>query len=96
MAKVTILYWQDIPSVVEARDSEGVHKELLSQRFQELIDLIAMKTKLLGTDDYLMQWRKCRPYEVDGAAKEVAISIKDDFEARYKEIRKQELAKAAG
>ena len=45
MAKVTILYWKDIPSVVEARDADGVHKELLSERFQELIDLIAMKKK---------------------------------------------------
>ena len=38
MAKVQILYWEDIPSVVEARDENGVHKELLSERFQEVID----------------------------------------------------------
>ncbi len=96
MAKVTILYWQDIPSVVEARDSEGIHKELLSERFQELIDLIAMKKKLAGTDDYLMQWTKGKPYQVEGSAKEVAASVKEELEARYKEIRKEELTKAEG
>ena len=96
MAKVTILYWQDIPSVVEARDENGVHKELLSQRFQELIDLVAMKKNLAGTDEYLMHWSKGRPTEVEGVAKEVAIAIKDEYEAKYKEIRKEELAKAVG
>ena len=96
MAKVTILYWQDIPSVVEARDTEGIHKELLSERFQELIDLIAMKKKLAGTDDYLMQWTKGKPYQVEGSAKEVAASVKEELEARYKEIRKEELTKAGG
>ena len=96
MAKVTILYWQDIPSVVEARDTEGIHKELLSERFQELIDLIAMKKKLAGTDDYLMQWTKGKPYQVEGSAKEVAESVKEDLEARFKEIRNEELAKILG
>ena len=96
MAKVQILYWQDIPSVVEARDANGVHKELLSERFQELIDLIAMKTKLAGTDDYLMQWAKGKRYEVDGSAEEAAKSVRDDFESQYNEIRKRELAKAVG
>ncbi len=96
MAKVTILYWQDIPSVVEARDEQGVHKELLSERFQELIDLVAMKKKLAGTDEYLMQWSKGKPYEVDGTAVEAATAVRDEFEARYKEIRKSELNKAVG
>ena len=58
MARVTILYWQEIPSVVEARDRSGRHKIELSQRFQELIDLVAMKMKMVGTDAYLLQWNK--------------------------------------
>ncbi len=94
MAKVQVLYWQDIPSVVEARDADGVHKELLSEQFQELIDLIAMKTKLAGTDDYLMHWAKGKRYEHEGSAIEVAKAVRDEFESQYKEIRKRELAKA--
>ena len=96
MVKVTILYWQDIPSVVEARMGRTVHKELLSERFQELIDLIAMKKKLAGTDEYLNQWTRGKPYTVEGTPKEVAIAVKEDFEAQYRDIRKRELAKAVG
>ena len=66
MARVTILYWQEIPSVVEARDRSGRHKIELSQRFQELIDLVAMKKKMVGTDEYLIQWNKGAPTEHDG------------------------------
>lgn len=96
MAKVSILYWQDIPSVVEARGRDGVHKELLSERFQELIDLIAMKKKMIGTDDYLMQWHKGKRYEVEGLARDAATAVKEELESKYREIRKAELAKAVG
>ena len=43
-----------------------------------------------------MQWEKGKPYQVEGSAKEVAASVKEELEARYKEIRKEELAKAVG
>ena len=69
MVKVSILCWQDIPSVVEARDGKSVHKELLSERFQELIDLVAMKKKLLDSDEYLMQWQKPCPKNMKGQQK---------------------------
>jgi len=95
MAKVTILYWDNIPSLVEARDSQGVHKQELDQKFQQLIDLVAMKKKLYGSDEYLMQWRKCRPYEVEGSAEQAAASVKEEIEAKYDEISKTELAKVA-
>ena len=93
MAKVTILYWQEIPSVVEARDRSGRHKIELSQRFQELIDLVAMKKKMAGTDEYLMQWNKGRPEEHDGDAETAVKAVAEDIEARYEAIRKEELAK---
>ena len=43
MTKIFILSWQDIPTVIEARDYNGIEKVELSKRFSELIDLIAMK-----------------------------------------------------
>jgi hypothetical protein len=93
MAKVTILYWQDIPSLVEARARDGSHKIQLSQRFQELIDLIAMKKKLAGTDEYLLQWAKGRPQEHDGSAKEACRAVAAEIEERYESIKAEELAK---
>ena len=93
MAKVTILYWQEIPSVVEARDRSGRHKIELSQRFQELIDLVAMKKKLAGTDEYLIQWNKGDPLEREGEPEAVAQAVAEEIEARYDAIRAEELEK---
>ena len=93
MAKVTILYWQEIPSVVEARDPSGRHKIELSQRFQELIDLVAMKKKLAGTDEYLIQWSKGAPEEHEGDPESAAKAVAEDIEGRYDAIRAEELAK---
>ena len=93
MAKVTILYWQDIPSVVEARDRGGRHKVELSQRFQELIDLIAMKKKVMGTDEYLNHWSKDRRRSTKGTRKQwpqrsPAGSRRDTRRSRREEIAK--------
>ena len=93
MARVTILYWQEIPSVVEARDRSGRHKIELSQRFQELIDLVAMKKKMVGTDEYLIQWNKGAPTEHDSDSEAAAKAVAEDIEARYDAIRAEELAK---
>ena len=95
MARVTILYWQEIPSVVEARDRSGRRKIELSQRFQELIDLVAMKKKMVGTDAYLLQWNKGEPKEHEGDPEPVARAVAGDIEARFAEIRAEELAKCS-
>ena len=60
MARLSILYWQDIPTLVEGRDKEGVEKIELSERFSELVDLIAMRKGLVGTDEYLQNWNRKR------------------------------------
>ena len=56
MAKYHVLYWKDIPSVVEANDGPDSVKRQLSDRFQVLIDAVAMHLGLAGTDEYLDQW----------------------------------------
>ena len=58
MAKYTVLYWQDIPSLVEVRQGRKRHKVQLSERFQELIDKVAMRKGFFGADNYLEQWRR--------------------------------------
>ena len=87
MASFRVLYWHQIPSVVEASDDEGNrHKEQLSARFQELIDSVAMRRKLAGTDAYLEGWRRTRPKKRDGSAAEVAMSVVSELEATFDEI----------
>lgn len=87
MANYRVLYWHRIPSVVEARDDQGKkHKEQLSSRFQELIDSIAMRQKLVGTDAYLEGWRRGRPRERDGRAEDVAKAVAAELEATFDEV----------
>src|SRR5688500_14445444 len=58
MAMYQVTYWQEIPSQVDAREGGKAAKQMLSQRFQELIDIIATRRKLGSSDDYISQWNK--------------------------------------
>ena len=91
MTKLSILFWQDIPTVIEARDSKGIEKVELSKRFSELVDIIAMKKGLSGTDDYLQHWQKKRLPNTSKSAKETVDEIIKDFESKYEEIRSKAL-----
>jgi len=93
MATYQILYWQDIPSVVEAREGKDVKKEQLSQRFQELIDLVAMKKEMMGSDAYLEQWNKGPRQDRDGSAEAVAKAVAEEFEGNFDTIRSDAIAK---
>jgi hypothetical protein len=93
MAAYNILYWQDIPSVVEAKDGSAIHKIQLSQRFQELIDAVAMRKGLAGTDAYLEEWRRGEPVERDGSAEQVANAVKEELEAQFEALKASALAK---
>ena len=91
MATYQILYWQEIPSLVEARDQNGVKKIQLDQKFQGLIDEAAMRRKFAGTDAYLEEWNKGPKTEAAGDAEAVAQSVADDIEGRFAEIRNKAL-----
>jgi hypothetical protein len=87
MAKVVIVCWQDIPSLVEVRDGASVSKQQLSARFQELIDIVAMRKKLVGSDAYLEQWNRRKDNERPGDVHAVAAAIAAELEGQYEEIR---------
>ena len=92
MTKVSILYWQEIPSMVEAKDGTVSYKIELSQKFQELIDLIAMKRKLDGSDEYLMHWNKSAHSESDAEPDKAAEKVAADIEAQYETIKADSIA----
>ena len=93
MATYQVLYWQDIPSLVEAHDGSNSHKEQLSAQFQELIDIVATKKDIVGSDAYLEEWSKGAPAQRDGTPEEVAKAVAREFEARFAEIRADALVK---
>ena len=72
--------------MVEARDENGSHKIQLSARFQELIDMVAMRRGLAGTDQYLEEWRRGRGVQKDGDAVSAAQALAEEIEAKYDEI----------
>jgi hypothetical protein len=87
VARYQVLYWKDIPSVVEATDGAGSAKVQLSDRFQMLIDAVAMRLGLAGTDEYLDQWDHGDEQERAGSAHDVANAVAQEFEAKYAEFR---------
>ncbi len=58
MAKLTTVYWRDIPAQVIAKERRETAKIVLTERFAEAIDKAAMRAKMAGTDAYLEQWRR--------------------------------------
>ena len=58
MAKLTTMYWRDIPAQVIAKERRDTAKIVLTERFAEAIDKAAMRAGMAGTDAYLEQWRR--------------------------------------
>ncbi|HUF55897.1 MAG TPA: virulence factor [Thermohalobaculum sp.] len=94
MTGLKVVCWQEIPSLVEAKEGRKTHKVQLSQRFQELIDLIAMKRGLDGSDAYLTEWRKEDRAATDLPPEEAAATLAAEIEATYDEVRKKALEKS--
>ena len=86
MARYTVTNWQDLPSMVEARDDVGTHKIQLIQRFQALIDHVAMESGLMGSDAYLEAWNKTDEQEREGTAEDVAKAVVEEVEAQFDDI----------
>jgi hypothetical protein len=87
MPEVTIVYWRDIPAQVIVGKGRRGSKVQLSERFEQAIDRCAMKTGAAGTDDYLADWRKGEPYEVEGEQDNVAASEAARLEAEFDKDR---------
>lgn len=92
MAKVFVVCWQDIPSLVEVREGASIAKQQLSARFQELIDIVAMRKKLTGSDAYLEQWNRRKDGERDGSVNDIAAAVAAELESNYDRIRSAAIA----
>ena len=83
MARVQVLYWQEIPSLVRA----GQVKRPLPDWFQQEIDRVAMEQGLLGSDAYLEQWEWRDLGERDGDPAAVADEVEAELLERYRGSR---------
>ena len=96
MAELTVVWWRDIPAQVLGGRGRGAAKEVLSDRFQEAIDTAATRIGLIGTDEYLAEWRSARrePCGDDLAAEAKARA--ERFEAEYTDDVLDDLATNGG
>lgn len=96
MPDVTIVCWRDIPAQVIVGKGRRGSKVQLSERFEQAIDRCAMKIGARDTDSYLAEWRKARPYEVEGDPDAIARAEADRLEAEFDTDRLKALIAAEG
>ncbi|WP_316013934.1 virulence factor [Roseobacter sp. HKCCA0434] len=96
MPDVTIVYWRDIPAQVIVGKGRRGAKVQLPERFEQAIDRAAMKSGAAETDDYLAEWRKADPYEMDGDQAEIAEAEAARLDAEYGKDRILELVDNGG
>ena len=86
MARYQVLYWKTIPSLVEAFEGDRTARILLSQRFQDLIDAVAMREGATAQETYLEGWQKGPPSDRPGSAESVAEAVAAELEASFQEL----------
>jgi hypothetical protein len=58
--EVTVIYWRDIPAQVLYGQGRHAIRAEMPKRFQEAIDRAATRAGLIGSDEYMEQWRKAK------------------------------------
>jgi len=86
MARYRITSWKAIPSLVEAIDGDQVARRPLSQRFQDLIDVVAMREGGSDSETYLEGWEQGPEVERPGSPQWVADVVADELEAGFDDV----------
>jgi hypothetical protein len=87
MPEVTIVYWRDIPAQVIVGKGRRGSKRQLSERFEQAIDRAAMKVNAKDSDAYLAEWRRAKPFEVEGDPDAVADAQAARLETEFDQER---------
>jgi hypothetical protein len=96
MAKLTVVYWRDIPAQVIVKAGRQTAKRQLSERFEKAIDRAAMKAKLRDTDSYLTEWRRAAPVDCGDDLEAEAAAAAGRLEGDFPDERLQALVAAGG
>lgn len=96
MAELTVIWWRDIPvQVIAQGEARRRARVQLADRFQEAVDLAATRVGLIGSDDYMGQYRRVsRPCGDDLEAE--ARAEADRLESAYPEDALLRLVRAGG
>ena len=96
MARLTILYWRDIPAQVIVKAGRSNAKRQLSERFEKAIDRAAMRAQLRDTDSYLSEWRRAEPVDCGDDLEAEAEEEEKRLESEFYEDRLRTLVSAGG
>jgi hypothetical protein len=96
MARYRVVHWKDIPSVVEAFDGDRTVRVSLSQRFQDLIDAVAMRVGASDSEAYLEGWSQGAEAERPGSPEEVAPQVAAELEAGFQDLVVRRLLDGSG
>ncbi|MFQ5898735.1 MAG: virulence factor [Candidatus Methylomirabilia bacterium] len=95
MARYRVIYWREIPSLVEAFEGDHAVRASLSQRFQELVDAVAMREGASGADAYLEGWQQGPEGERPGTPESVAERLTSELEAGFEDFLRSNLRNSA-
>ena len=96
MAKLTIVYWRDIPAQVIVKAGRQAAKRQLDERFEKAIDRAAMRAKLRDSDSYLAEWRRGEPQDCGDDLETEAAQHAAKLEADYDDARLDSLVDSGG
>lgn len=86
MAKLITVFWRDIPAQVTAKAGRKTAKIQLPDRFQEAIDMAAMRAGKGSTDEYLEDWRREQrecDNDLQAVVDQEAASINETFTTEF-------------
>jgi len=86
MSRYRIVHWNEIPSVVEAADGAQTARRQLPQKFQDLIDALAMRENATEGNAYLEGWGQGEWVERDGSPDEVAEAVAAELEEGFQAL----------
>ncbi len=96
MARITILYWRDIPAQVIAKQGRKAAKRVLPGRFGNAIDRAAMRSRAHDFDSYLAEWRRGGPAPCGDDLEAAVAAAAGRLEEDYDDERLAVLVKAGG
>jgi hypothetical protein len=96
MANLIITYWRDIPSAVSVKIGRKEEKRMLADRFQEAIDMAAMRGGASDTDSYLADWRRAEPVAVGDDLLAEVEQAKASLEAEFTQDKLKTLIAKGG
>ena len=83
MASYQVVSGKGSPASIEARDDGETLTVPLSDRFQMLIDSVAMQLGLHDSDAYIDLWARETSQERPGGARQVAEAVAAEIEERF-------------